>query len=85
MKQKLTNSLILLSEAVEELSRNFSLYKNFKIASATMTDEESKLERSELNNKINELKQSIMYEKDKNTRALEEIKELSVELKNSSI
>ncbi|MBD5398857.1 hypothetical protein HDR60_05145 [bacterium] len=83
MKQNLMNSLMILSEAVDELNRVFSLYKNVKREEASIKDDDFKAVQTKLNAEIDSLKQSLMFERDKIARANEEIKSLSVELKNN--
>lgn len=83
MKQNLMNSLIILSEAVDELNRVFSLYKNVKREEASIQVDDFKAVQSKLQLEIESLKQSLMFERDKIARANEEIKSLSVELKNN--
>ncbi|MGN0929669.1 MAG: hypothetical protein ACI4N3_03455 [Alphaproteobacteria bacterium] len=83
MKQNLMNSLMILSEAVDELNRVFSLYKNVKREEASIQNDDFKAVQTKLNAEIDSLKQSLMFERDKIARANEEIKSLSVELKNS--
>ena len=83
MKQKLMNSLMILSEAVDELNRVFSLYKNVKREELGIKTDDFKAVQIKLQTEIDELKQSLMFERDKITRANEEIKALSVELKNN--
>ncbi|MBD5405637.1 hypothetical protein HDR59_03755 [bacterium] len=83
MKQNLMNSLMILSEAVDELNRVFSLYKNVKREEASIQTDDFKAIQSKLQSEIDALKQSLMFERDKIARANEEIKSLSVELKNN--
>ncbi len=83
MKQNLMNSLMILSEAVDELNRVFSLYKNVKREELSIKTDDFKAVQIKLQTEIDELKQSLMFERDKITRANEEIKALSVELKNN--
>lgn len=83
MKQNLMNSLMILSEAVDELNRVFSLYKNVKREEASIKNDDFKAIQVKLNNEIESLKHTIMFERDKITRAKEELKSLSVELKNN--
>lgn len=82
MKQNLMNSLMILSETIEELNRKFSTYKELKREQNIMQEQDAKAEILRLKSENEELKQSVLYEKDKNTRARQEIKNLMTELKN---
>ena len=83
MKQNLMNSLMILSEAVDELNRVVSLYKNVKREELSIQTDDFKAVQIKLQAEIDELKQSLIFERDKIKRANEEIKALSVELKNN--
>ena len=82
MKEKLSNSLQLLSDSVSELERSFELYKNSKtqnfddeIRFYKENDEKNKVE-------IDNLKHSLLVEQSKVRRAIGEIHDLSISLKN---
>ena len=83
MKQNLMNSLMILSEAVDELNRVFSLYKIVKREELSIQTDDFKASQLKLQSEIDALKQSLMFERDKISRATDEIKALSVELKNN--
>lgn len=83
MKQNLMNSLMILSEAVDELNRVFSLYKNVKKEEYALSKDDFKAKELKMLKEIENLKQEILFEKDKITRASEEIRALSTELKNN--
>ncbi|MBR1544431.1 MAG: hypothetical protein IJ638_00605 [Alphaproteobacteria bacterium] len=82
MKEKLSNSLQLLSDSVSELERSFELYKNSKsqnfekeIDFYKQNDEKNRVE-------IDNLKHSLLVEQSKVKRAIGEIHDLSISLKN---
>ena len=69
MKQNLMNSLMILSEAVDELNRVFSLYKNVKREELSIQTDDFKAVQIKLQAEIDELKQSLIFERDKIKRA----------------
>ncbi len=82
MKEKLSDSLQLLSDAVSELEQNFESYKNTK--SQNFDDEIDFYKRNDEKNKveIDNLKHSLLVEQSKVRRAINEIHDLSISLKN---
>ncbi len=82
MKEKLSDSLQLLSEAVSELERSIEACKNAK---AQNFDEEVDFyKKNDEKNKveIDNLKHSLLVEQSKVRRAINEIHDLSISLKN---
>ena len=82
MKEKLKNSLQLLSDAIDELEQNFSLYKNAK---SKQFEEELafyKMKEEKVQAQIDNLRHSLAVEQDKVKRAVNSIKDLSITLKN---
>lgn len=82
MKEKLSNSLQLLTESVSELERVLETYKNTKYQNF---DDEIKFyrENDEKNKvEIDNLKHSLLVEQSKVRRAIGEIHDLSISLKN---
>jgi len=82
MKEKLSNSLQLLSDSVSELERNFELYR--KANSQNFEKEVGFYKESDEKNKaeIDNLKHSLLIEQSKVRRAVAEIHDLSISLKN---
>ncbi len=82
MKEKLSNSLQLLSESVSELERNFDVYKSTKLQN--FDDEIRFYKENDEKNKveIDNLKHSLLVEQSKVRRAIGEIHDLSISLKN---
>lgn len=82
MKQNLMNSLMILSEAVDELNRVFSLYQNVKREESNIKSDDFHAIQMQMQSEIDKLKQNLMFEQDKIVRAKDEIRALSTELKN---
>ncbi len=82
MKQNLMNSLMILSETIDELNRNFLSYKDFQAKQNNIINDDIRANELRLENEIKELKQNLSFQIDKNFRAREEIKNLITELKN---
>ena len=82
MKQNLMNSLMILSEAVDELNRVFSLYQNVKREESNIKSDDFHAIQMQMQSEIDKLKQNLMFEQDKIVRAKEEIRALSAELRN---
>ncbi len=82
MKEKLSNSLQLLSDSVSELEQSFELYKN---ANSQNFDDELRFykENDEKNRvEIDNLKHQLLVEQSKIRRVVGEIHDLSISLKN---
>ncbi len=82
MKQNLMNSLMILSEAVDELNRVFSLYQNVKREESNIKSDDFHAIQMQMQSEIDKLKQNLMFEQDKIVRAKDEIRALSTELRN---
>ena len=82
MKEKLKNSLQLLSDAVDELEQNFSLYKDFKSRKYEEELDFYKMKEEKVQAQIDNLGHSLAMEQDKVKRAVNGIKDLSITLKN---
>ncbi|MCR5506334.1 MAG: hypothetical protein K6F04_00620 [bacterium] len=82
MKEKLSNSLQLLSESVSELERSFELYKNSKSQNFEQEVEFYKQNDEKNRVEIDNLKHSLLVEQNKVRRAIGEIHDLSISLKN---
>lgn len=82
MKQNLMNSLMILSEAVDELNRVFSLYQNVKREESNIKSDDFNAIQMQMQSEIDKLKQNLMFEQDKIVRAKDEIRALSTELRN---
>lgn len=82
MKQNLMNSLMILSEAVDELNRIFSLYQNVKREESNIKSDDFHAIQMQMQSEIDKLKQNLMFEQDKIVRAKDEIRALSTELRN---
>ncbi len=82
MKEKLSNSLQLLTESVSELERVLNIYKNTK--SQNLDDEIKFYRENDEKNRveIDNLKHSLLVEQSKVRRAIGEIHDLSISLKN---
>lgn len=76
------NSLMILSETIDELNRNFLSYKDFQAKQNNIINDDIRANELRLENEIKELKQNLSFQIDKNFRAREEIKNLITELKN---
>ena len=82
MKEKLSNSLQLLSDSVTELEQSFLAYKKVKSQDFSQEVEFYK-ENDEKNSiQIDNLKHSLLIEQSKVRRAIAEIHDLSISLKN---
>lgn len=82
MKEKLKNSLQLLSNAVDELEQNFSLYKNVKSRKFEEELDFYKMKEEKIQVQLDNLRHSLAVEQDKVKRAVNGIKDLSISLKN---
>ena len=82
MKEKLSNSLQLLSESVSELERSFELYKNSKSQNFEQEIEFYKQNDEKNRVEIDNLKHSLLVEQNKVKRAIGEIHDISISLKN---
>lgn len=82
MKQNLMNSLMILSEAVDELNRVFSLYQNVKREESNIKSDDFHAIQMQMQSEIDKLKQNLLFEQDKIVRAKDEIRALSTELRN---
>ena len=82
MKEKLSNSLQLLSDSVAELEQSVQSYKD--VNSKNLNDEIKIFKESDEKNKaeIDNLKHSLLVEQSKVRRVIGEIHDLSISLKN---
>ncbi|MBP3616090.1 MAG: hypothetical protein IKP65_01875 [Alphaproteobacteria bacterium] len=82
MKEKLSNSLQLLSDSVTELEQSFLAYK--KVKSQDFSQEVEFYKENDEKNRIqiDNLKHSLLIEQSKVRRAIAEIHDLSISLKN---
>ena len=82
MKEKLSNSLQLLSDSVTELEQSFLAYK--KVKSQDFSQEVEFYKENDEKNRIQiyNLKHSLLIEQSKVRRAIAEIHDLSISLKN---
>ncbi len=82
MKEKLKNSLQNLSNSVDELSQKILQFKTMKSKKSEEELEFYKMRDERFQAQVDNLRHSLAVEKDRVQRAVSEIKDLTISLKN---
>lgn len=82
MKEKLKNSLQLLFDAIDNLDSNISSFANLKSKKYEEELDFYKMKEEKIQVQMDNLRHNLAVEQDKVKRAVSQIKDLSISLKN---
>ncbi len=82
MKEQLSNSFKLLSDAIDELDHSISVYKNRNVEEMQRKLSDFHRMEEKSRTEIDNLKHALVVEQNKVNHALSEVRDLTISLKN---